>query len=41
MVDNDKILQVDDDGYPHLPDDVLDLHLSRKKAIMRQYMSAT
>ena len=37
---NDEILELDDDGYPLLPEDVMDLRLSRKKAILRQFMGA-
>jgi hypothetical protein len=40
MADTDESLDVNDKGYPLLPDDVLGLHLRRKKAIMRQFMSA-
>jgi hypothetical protein len=40
MADTDESLDVDDKGYPLLPDDVLGLRLRRKKAIMRQFMSA-
>ena len=40
MADTDESLDVDDKGYPLLPNDVLGLRLRRKKAIMRQFMSA-
>lgn len=40
MADTDESLEVDEKGYPILPDDVLDERLLRKKAIMRQYMDS-
>lgn len=40
MADTDESLDTDDKGYLLLPDDVLGLCLCRKKAIMRQFMSA-
>jgi hypothetical protein len=40
MADTDESLDVDDKGYPLLPDEVLGLRLRRKKAIMRQFMGA-
>lgn len=40
MADKDESLEVDEKGYPILPDDVLDERLLRKKAIVRQYMDS-
>jgi hypothetical protein len=40
MADTDESLDVDGKGYPLLPDGLLGLRLRRKKAIMRQFMSA-
>ena len=40
MADTDESLDVDDKRYPLLPDGLLGLRLCRKKAIMRQFMSA-
>jgi hypothetical protein len=40
MVDADETLEIDDKGYPLLPDDVLGLRLHRKKAIIRLFMGA-
>ena len=37
--DNEK-LDLDAEGYPRLPDDLLTLRLSKKKAITRQYVGA-
>lgn len=34
----DEALELDDEGYPILPDNVLDLHLRKKKLIMRQFV---
>jgi hypothetical protein len=34
-------LDLDDEGYPQLPEDVLSLRLSRKKGITRQFVAAT
>jgi len=36
--DSEETLEFDEDGYPLLPGNVLELHLSRKKAVMRQFM---
>jgi hypothetical protein len=40
MEDHGETLELDEDGYPHLPDDILKLRLHKKKAILRQYMGA-
>lgn len=39
MADGDETLELNEEGYPRLPDDVLTLRLSRKKSILRQFMS--
>jgi len=31
---------VDEHGYPHLPDNVMDLRLGKKKGILREFMGA-
>jgi hypothetical protein len=38
--DSEETLESDEDGYPLLPANVLELRLSRKKAVMRQFMGA-
>jgi hypothetical protein len=38
--DDDEVLEVDDDGYPSLPSDVLTFRLSKKKSVIRLYMGA-
>jgi len=38
LADIDDTLDLDNDGYPRLPEDVLSLRLSRKKSILRQFM---
>jgi hypothetical protein len=40
MTHSDETLELDAEGYPHLPDDVLGLRLSRKKAVIRQFVAA-
>ena len=40
LVDIDDTLDLDNDGYPHLPEDVLSLCLSCKKSILRQFMGS-
>ena len=40
MDNNDETLNLDADGYPSLPDDMMVLCLSKKKAIVRQFMGA-
>jgi hypothetical protein len=39
-VDSEETLESDEDGYPLLPGNVLELRLSRRKAVMRQFMGA-
>lgn len=39
-VDSHEPLEFDDDGYPQLPDKVLELRLHRRKAVLRQFMAA-
>ncbi len=39
-MDSNETLELDDDEYPLLPENVLDLHLRRQKAVLRQYMAA-
>jgi hypothetical protein len=38
--EHDETLELDNDGYPRLPDNVMDLRLSRKKAVIRRFMGA-
>ena len=38
--DSEETLESDEDGYPLLLGNVLELHLSRRKAVMRQFMGA-
>ena len=38
--DNNEALELDDEEYPLLPENVLELRLHRRKAILRQYMAA-
>ena len=38
--DSHEQLEYDDEQYPQLPRNVLDLRLYRRKAILRQYMFA-
>jgi hypothetical protein len=40
MTHTEETLELDDKGYPRLPEDVLSLRLSRKKAITRQFVAA-
>jgi hypothetical protein len=40
MAGDEEKLELDSDDYPRLPDDVLTIRLSRKKAIIRQYVGA-
>lgn len=40
MADADETLEINDNGYPLLPDDILSLRLHRKKAIIRLFMGA-
>ncbi len=37
---NDETLELDEHGYPRLPDDVMEFRLSKKKGIVRQLMGA-
>ena len=39
--DSQEALEFDDDQYPRLPDNVLELWLHRRKAILRLFMAAT
>jgi len=39
--DSQEALEFDDRQYPRLPDNVLELRLHRRKAILRQFMAAT
>ena len=39
-VDSEETLEYNKDGYPLLPANVLELRLSCKKAVMRQFMGA-
>jgi hypothetical protein len=38
--DSEETLDSDEDGYPLLPENVLELRLDRRKAVMRQFMGA-
>ncbi len=38
--DNNEALELDDEQYPLLPENVLELRLHQRKAILRQYMAA-
>lgn len=38
--DSEETLESDEDGYPLLPGNVLELRLSHRKAVMRQFMGA-
>jgi hypothetical protein len=38
--DSEEILDYDEDGYPILPENVLELRLDRRKAVLRQFMAA-
>ena len=38
--DSEEMLESDEDGYPLLPEDVLELRLNRRKAILRQFVAA-
>ena len=40
MAQSEEVLELDDEGYPCLPEDVLSFRLSRKKAITRQFVAA-
>ena len=40
MEGNDTTIEHNEDGYPLIPVDALDLRLSRKKAIIRLYMGS-
>jgi hypothetical protein len=37
---SDAIIEHNEAGYPLIPDDALELRLSRKKVILRQYMGS-
>ena len=39
-VDSKETLELDEDEYPLLPENVLDLRLQRRKAVLRQYVAA-
>jgi hypothetical protein len=39
--DNQEALDFDEKQYPQLPDNVLDMRLHRRKAILRLFMAAT
>lgn len=41
QADSKEELELDDDGYPLLPTNVIGLRLHRRKAILRQFMGAT
>jgi hypothetical protein len=38
--DSEETLESDEDGYPLLPENVLELRLHRRKAVLRQFMAA-
>jgi len=38
--DSEERLDSDEDGYPLLPENVLELRLNRRKAVLRQFMAA-
>jgi hypothetical protein len=38
--DSNETLELDDEQYPILPENVLELRLHRRKAVLRQYMAA-
>jgi hypothetical protein len=38
--DSEEALEFDDEGYPQLPENILELRLHRRKAILRQFMAA-
>lgn len=38
-VDSEETLDSDEDGYPLLPENVLELRLDRRKAVLRQFMA--
>jgi hypothetical protein len=38
--DGQEALELDDKQYPQLPDNVLELRLHHRKAILRQFMAA-
>ena len=40
MAQSEEVLELDDEGYLCLPEDVLSFRLSRKKAITRQFVAA-
>jgi hypothetical protein len=38
--DSEEALEFDDEGYPQLPENILELWLHHRKAILRQFMAA-
>ena len=38
--DSHEALEVDDEYYPQLPTNILELRLHRRKAVLRQFMAA-
>ena len=38
--DSEETLESDEDGYPLLPENVLELRLHRRKAVLRQFTAA-
>jgi hypothetical protein len=38
--DSEERLDSDEDGYPLLPENVLELRLNHRKAVLRQFMAA-
>jgi len=38
--DSEEALEFDDEGYPQLPENILEMRLHRRKAILRQFMAA-
>ena len=38
--DSEETLDSDEDGYPLLPENVLELRLNRRKAVLRQFMAS-
>jgi hypothetical protein len=38
--DSEETLESDEDGYPLLPENVVELRLSRRKAVLRRFMAA-
>jgi hypothetical protein len=39
--DSEVSIELDEENYPMLPDNILELRLARRKAILRQFMAAS